>query len=665
MRIEKVSVHNFRSHKSSGVVLHEKITTMIGKNESGKTNFLKSLESLNVSYKYSTDDLCYYSEDKRKPAENIKMVTVWFATNVEDRKNLKAIWGSLARAKRIQVTKFFDNHYEFQVEDPSIPLPNPVVRMKKDAKERVENSVLTFFRIIAKHGKQHPPFAASMPKLDDIIRRFVSTDFRDSTAVDLGFNTFADDLINLPNQDATIREDIDVATTEIEQTIAESSVTLRVEEKILEIIPNFVYFDAIDLLEDSVNTTDFLKSGKKSKTFRRLAELSGLDVEELVSGRVFDRRFTTEEASTTVTGMVNESWTQEKVEVKIGIDAKDLYVYILDESGGHDPPTKRSDGFQWFLSFFINFMAGSKGEFKNTVMLLDNPGVYLHPSGQKDLLHTLEEIAKTNQIVFTTHSPFLIDRKHLDRVRIVLKGGLREGTTIKEKFHPSNFDALEPIRASIGMTLGDTLFGSRKNLVVEGYSDNLVLEGISAFCERNGRAHLESKVAIISVGSADRVPYYALLLSKENLPHVIVLDNDSKGRRVKKSLLKDYGIDEEVVVTLDDIDRKGLKGIDLEIEDLVDPTFYNRAVNESYAKILKGQSEERISVEELDASMVKQTKKYDRLFKDRNLGGFDKVLVAKQLYNILSDEKCTPKSIGKGTLENFEKLFKIINQKLK
>lgn len=61
-------VRNFRSYKDSGEVrLDEKITTMIGKNESGKTNFLKALESLNVGYRYSIDDLCYYSEESENP----------------------------------------------------------------------------------------------------------------------------------------------------------------------------------------------------------------------------------------------------------------------------------------------------------------------------------------------------------------------------------------------------------------------------------------------------------------------------------------------------------------------------------------------------------------------------------------------------------------------
>lgn len=289
----------------------------------------------------------------------------------------------------------------------------------------------------------------------------------------------------------------------------------------------------------------------------------------------------------------------------------------------------------------------------------------MHPSGQKDLLKILEEIAKTNQIVFATHSPFLIDRKRLDRVRLVLKSGYKEGTTIKEKFHPSHFDALEPIRAAIGMTLGDALFGTKNNLIVEGYSDALVLEAMSHFCRKINKKYLLPKISIMSVGSADKIPYFALLLAKENLTHAILLDNDPKGRKVKKELVKEYGIQEEVIVKLDDIAPEEMGGIDLEIEDLIERSLYNRAVNEAYAEMLQTKGIEKIATEDLDPSVTKQTKKYTRLFREKRLGGFDKILVAKQIYNIVSDKDCKEEVVGPKTIENFDKLFKIINKKLR
>ena len=663
LQIEKVRVCNFLSYKDSGEVNLDKfITTMIGKNESGKTNFLKALESLNLSYEYSDDDFCYFSSDiEEKENSEIAMVTAWFKTDNEDKERLKKIHGWLSQVERIRVTKFFDDHYEISVEQPKT---NIMLSIAKEVKVKLSNELNALSEKFESHYPRHPPFANNRSKYETTVKKLLSEDFTSVTKLDKVLTSFYASLLGLPNQDASITKDITATIKELQKIQKEAIEQMGFEKKILEIIPNFIYFDAIDLLDDTLNVDAFLKNKSKYGTFRRLAELSDLDVKELTEAGIIDRRFFTEEASATISGMVNRLWTQEQVEVSVGIDGKNLYVFVKDESGSRDPPKRRSDGFQWFLSFYINFMAGSKGEFKNTVLLLDNPGVLLHPSGQKDLLGTLEEIAKTNQIVFTTHSPFLIDRKQLGRVRIVLKGGFKKGTSIKEKFHPSHFDSLEPIRAAIGMTLGDTLFGTKSNLIVEGYSDFLILEAMSNFCKKIDKNYLLPKVSIISVGSADKIPYFALLLAKENLDFAILLDNDSKGRKVAKDLVKAYGIQDRVIVRLDDISPEEMGKIDWEIEDLIEDSFYNRAVNEAYAEILQSKSLEKISTENLDDSLTKQTKKYERFFRDEKLGGFDKILVAKQIYNILLDRNCKEEEVGRKTIDNFSKLYEIINNKL-
>lgn len=664
LKIKKVKLHNFRSYKDSPEVdLNKDILITIGKNESGKTNFLKALESLNTSYEYLDDDLCYYpSFIMEEELSGIKMVTAWFQTESKDKERLKGIHEKLSRVKTIRVTKYFDDHYETAIEQPRINIMEPIV---KDIKKKTSDQLDVLSKKMFSHSKRHAPFADSIPKYEEIARKLLSEDFTSIEKLNKAFETLYDKLKSLPNQDAPIQQDITATVNKLEKIKAEATKQMKVEERILEAVPSFVYFDAIDLLDNTVNVDNFLKDKSKYGTFTRLTELANLDVKELAEAEVFNRRFSTEEASATITGMVNKFWTQEKVNIRIGIDAKNLYVYILDESGGRDPPRKRSDGFQWFLSFYINFMAGSRGEFTNTVLLLDNPGLLLHPSGQKDLLKTLEEISKTNQMVFATHSPFLIARKRLDRVRLVLKGGFEEGSIIKEKFHPSHFDSLEPIRAAIGMTLGDALFGSKRNLIVEGYSDFLILEAMSYFCRKINKNNLQPEISIISVGSADKILYFALLLAKENLTHAILLDNDKKGRKVKKELVKEYGIKEEIIVKLDDIEPEEMGRIDLEIEDLIDSSFYNRAINEAYSQILQGKNIEKIALEDLDSSITKQTKKYEKFFRKKKLGGFDKILVAKQIYNIVLSKDRKEEEIGSRTVENFENLFNIINEKLR
>ena len=126
----------------------------------------------------------------------------------------------------------------------------------------------------------------------------------------------------------------------------------------------------------------------------------------------------------------------------------------------------RSQGLRDAISLFVNLMSMPK----NSIILLDDPGVHLHSSAQKDVLKMMKELSHNRQIFFSTHSSSMIDRNNLSTVKLVVKDHV-EGTKLNEKFYKSNFDIFEPIRTSIGMTLSDSLFTSQKNLLVEGLSD--------------------------------------------------------------------------------------------------------------------------------------------------------------------------------------------------
>ena len=213
------------------------------------------------------------------------------------------------------------------------------------------------------------------------------------------------------------------------------------------------------------------------------------------------------------------------------------------------------------------------------------------------------------------------------------------------------------------MTLDDTLFPFKDNLVVEGYSDFLILDAMSLFFERIKKNYLKPKISIVPVGT-DKIPLFSIFFEKENITYAVLLDNDQEGRRVKKELLNEYGIEERVIIKLDDIAPDEMGRVDVEIEDLIDSSLYNRAVNEAYNKILERKEVGEVKIENLNASITKQTKKYVRFFRDKRLGGFNKIMVTKQIYNIISDKECTEKDVGEKTIENFDRLFQIINKKL-
>ncbi len=440
-------------------------------------------------------------------------------------------------------------------------------------------------------------------------------------------------------------------------------------EKMLDLIPNFVYFDSVDFIGDSISLSEYLENKEKYKTFTKLFKLAGLNVEKIrVTSAPHNISRLFKKATANITGMINEFWGQEEVTVNLEMIGDKILVSIDDELGAKaDPPSRRSDGFRWFLSFYINFTAGTKGELRNAVLLLDNPGWVLHPSGQKDLLKVLKKIAETNQIIIATHSPFLIDKNKLERIRIVERKE-NEGTRVYEKFWDSLYDSLQVIRASIGADISDSLFGHKNNIIVEGFSDKVYLETISNYLKRKNIKTIDiDKVMIIGAGGADKVPYLLTWHNAEKYNSLALLDADSEGRKVIQKIEQgNFEVDKDSDILILDKISDEFKGKDLEIEDLFDEEFYNKIVNRAYREIFEGKlGKPEIILEEIPKDGLR-TKRYNKFFKNNNLGGFDKVKVALEIKKVLSRRigKET-ESMLEETIHNFEKLFEKIKEKFR
>jgi predicted ATP-dependent endonuclease of OLD family len=682
MRIKKVIVQNYRSIRHSGEVsLDGKITTLIGKNEYGKTNFLKALESFGRDYEYKDDDLCTYSEVAEQlkvgslQPDDIPIVKIWLTIEDEDKQKLEEIHKKLGRVKEFEITKFFNNTYEVESDQIEIASLEPEMTIDVEMLNSWTNvvslvqSMETQFR---GHAERLAGFKGSIPLFEQHKSTFLELASAVSPEeIKEAFSVFINNLQSLPHQDAQIQGTMTQFTNQLASL--EQNLLSEMSEKkgaqgdivdaILDIMPSFLYFTDVDIIEDTVTISEFQSKKEKHKTLDNLFVLASLNVGQLPSALPHKRRHETEIASTVITGLVNNFWRQEKVKVSIGIDGDNLIVFVSDATGALDPPSRRSKGFQWFLSFYINFTVGSRKEFKNTILLLDDPGVYLHPLGQEDLKSTLEELAKTNQIVFATHSPFMVYREDLEGIRIVNKESDRKGTRLTEKYWISDFDALAPLRAALGIKLGDAPFSLQKNLIVEGQEDLLYLEAMVSYFKRTGRKPVIdlSKMLILPANGANKVPFYANIWRREGRRVTVILDYDNKGRQVREELITNLIIAEDKIITIEKAMISYEQGSDVESEDLFAPDFYKHAVSETYSgKISRG----RVDLNNLDTSLVKQTKRYGDLFKAAKTS-FDKLAVAQRIRLIVDNPACDDKLIGQSTLDSFAKLFEMINGKLR
>jgi len=291
----------------------------------------------------------------------------------------------------------------------------------------------------------------------------------------------------------------------------------------------------------------------------------------------------------------------------------------------------------------------------------------------------------------------MINKNYPERIRSVFKKNRPEGTTVDNKpYRPTKGGYYEPIRTSIGLTLGNSLFIGGNNLIVEGIADQILLTAFSRHLlrEENQPFINLQDICITPAGGAPNVPYFAYLCQIEDMTSIVLLDNDRNSDNAVSKIEREGVFPPDRIIRVREAMTQPNKNVMekvVELEDLIDQEFYCTAVLQAYeeykAKFLgslprtyaeliskaTGAAEPRPdkerSNESAKAKKTKQkaspkgiTKVYAELFKeheDEGWGDFDKVLVAREISQKL--EECDLPDDK--TISRFKDLFARINDK--
>jgi hypothetical protein len=183
-------------------------------------------------------------------------------------------------------------------------------------------------------------------------------------------------------------------------------------------------------------------------------------------------------------------WTQDRdFQLRLSPRDHDLVFTICDRTGTEYSFNERSDGLKYFLSYYVQYRAHKPSERNSEILLMDEPDAYLSSRAQQDLLKIFRAFSEPDtekppiQVMFVTHSPFLIDKNHGERIRVLEKGKGDEGTRVVRDVSRNHY---EPLRSAFGAFVGETAFIGTCNLVVEGGADQILLAGIAAFLQSRG-----------------------------------------------------------------------------------------------------------------------------------------------------------------------------------
>lgn len=380
-------------------------------------------------------------------------------------------------------------------------------------------------------------------------------------------------------------------------------------------VPQFFYFDDYSQLRGRTDIGPLIEA-LRTKTEATLDEAQrtalallklGFATEDLIDADYERRSGEMEAVAADLSHQVMKYWHQnDHLRLRIDIESEEQtqpngqhiinrFLQLRVEDTRHfftNNLDVRSSGFRWFVSFLAAFKEFSSD--RSVIVLLDEPALALHARAQRDFLEFIEDtLGAGNQVIYTTHSVFMIDPAHLERVRVVEDMGPEEGTKVKQQLMSRDPDTLSPLQGALGYDIAQNIFVGPDNLVVEGLSDHTYLMVMSEVLRAKGRTFLDLRWRILAAGGAGAMPAAVSLLGQE-LDVTVVVDGGSKPPQRLNGLVEEEILQAKRIITLGPI--AGMNAAD--IEDMFDPedylNLYNSALGASLTVEDLGDESDRI-----------------------------------------------------------------------
>ena len=431
--------------------------------------------------------------------------------------------------------------------------------------------------------------------------------------------------------------------------------------------PQFFYFDDYANLPGIVKIRDLLQAdpGKLDDdklTALSLLKLAGAEDEYLLNPDYETRKRELENVASALTEEVLKYWTTNP-DLRVEIDISQRNEPAPNPPGGQQtvleemrvrlydnrhllslPFDERSTGFRWFFSFLVAFSRHLHGG-QPVVLLLDEPGLGLHARAQKDLLNFIDgRLAKRCQVIYTTHSPFMIQPGKLEQVRVVEDRGREIGSTISANVLSTDADTRFPLQGALAYDLARHLFSGQNNLVIERTSDFTYLTVLSDWLREKGRKALDERWTLVPVGGVDMVPTFVALLGIPLDVTVLVDARKPEHQRLTRLAQRGYLANQRVVPIGEILQRPAA-----DMEDLFNIDDYLAIYNAAFLKA------------HVSANFTGTDPIVSRLARAEGIDRFDRGKPA-DLFMRRRDQFLP--ALSEETLANFEAIIDRVNQTL-
>lgn len=649
MKLVSAHISNFRSIEDSNKFEIEDMTCLVGKNEAGKTAILQAFYGIkpfgSFAYEKTRDYPRRYLSrfDERHADGKSKVIETTWLLSPADIKLVSDIFGLKAlKNTEVTISKYIgcDSQYWGVSCDDKACLEHLIQKNQLDEVER--NSLKG-----AKNAKE------AIAHLTALTQRS----------------------INLENLFVELNK------------IKEENFNSEIITILSPTLPKFFYTSHFDRMSGEISINK-IQTEIQQKTvsasdqiFLDFLEYAGTSIDELKGAVKYEElKAKCEGASNEITDEIFQFWSQNEA-LRVVIDIGEgkagdkppfntgTIVKIRIENTNHRvtvPLSERSAGFVWFFSFLSQFKQLKKTT-GNAIILLDEPGLTLHGKAQSDLLRYIEErLLPEHQVIFTTHSPFMVPAERMASVRVVEdiikhEGGKTVvlGTKVSSDVLSVDKDTLFPLQGALGYEITQSLFIGKNTLLVEGPSDILYLQAFSTALKNRNREGLDSRWVMCPSGGIDKILPFTSLFGANNLNIAVLCDlavgDKGKLEKLKKSQILKAG----QLFTAVDFTGKS----ESDIEDFLHPELFVKLLNSAYDLAKKN----ILTVAKLDATMPtteRIVKKAEAAFNlmPQDVPEFDHFHPSGWLIR-------NPTFLVDGTeldetLDRFEQAFKLINKVL-
>lgn len=637
LTLKSFHVRLFRNIVDSEVVDVNDVTALVGKNEAGKSALLQALHHLNPAKpEASLSLLDEYPRWLKKEheitgeVEHAVPITATFVISSELLAHLSEQFGDgTILSEEVEFSRTYGEPNKLQVNIQTADQPF-IDRMLGNGSQRLRRAV-----------GQPKSVEALLESVANLVARKADGE----------------------DDDAGVGGDAEELTERLKDALgAHETLRAAINDKLKKLLPKTFYFSSYSQLDGRYRLDDVfaaVKRGSEDESLKAAADF--LELAKVVPETVEDWDFEKSNAeleaiSSLLTKRVKEHWKQnDHLKLRVNLETQQetidsqvqavRYLQFRVEDTRHDFSSRldrRSTGFRWFISFIASFLEFEKE--KNLILLLDEPGLSLHARAQMDLLDTLEEkVARGRQVLYSTHSPFMVKADRLNRTRIIEDQGPERGSVVvNEAGRVTDPDTLFPLQAALGYDIAQSLFIGDDNVLVEGVSDFLYITAISNHLARIGRASLRESCRILPAGGAANIPAFIALIGTK-LDVVVLLDGNSDRQRIDMTITQGR-LDPVKVLTMNSYSN--IKGAD--IEDLFTVDEYLAIYNECFDKSLKSSDLKG------DDRVVKRIARHEGAEFNHGVVAAHFVRHEDESIDRLSNE----------TIDRFEKLIQAINSAL-